>query len=137
METNNNHKNIFLTSPYNDQPGNKQYVVFSESDYYSLEGHTHGKLSHAIKHYEEFDKAGMNEILSAALDYLKSNNNIYLKNINGQLIASSHQTLNKITHNTVHKSFVMINDKLMKGIELMHEEEILKNRFFNSSIRKI
>lgn len=84
-----NPANNFLISPDDDQPGNKQFVVFNEVENYSLDGHTHGKLSHAIKHYEEFDKAGMEEILSDALDYLKSCNNIYLKNINGQLIASS------------------------------------------------
>ena len=52
--------NPFLTSPDDDQPGSKQFVVFNESENYHLEGQTHGKLSHAIKHYEEFDKAGMN-----------------------------------------------------------------------------
>lgn len=75
--------NPFLTSPDDDQPGSKQFVVFNESENYHLEGQTHGKLSHAIKHYEEFDKAGMNEILSAALIYLQSINTIHLKNIKG------------------------------------------------------
>jgi hypothetical protein len=70
----NQHKNLifypFLTSPDDDQPGNKQFVVFNEFENYQLEGQTHSKLSHAIKHYDEFDKEGMNEILRKALIYL-------------------------------------------------------------------
>jgi hypothetical protein len=123
------HTNKFLTSPDDDQPGNKQYVVFNDTENYQLEGHTHGKLSHAIKHYEEFDKAGMDEILNSALDYLKSSNSIYLKTIKGEIIASGQQALNKITLNAVHNTFDLINDKIMKGFTLVHEEEILKTNF--------
>lgn len=121
--------NPFLTSPDDDQPGSKQFVVFNESENYHLEGQTHGKLSHAIKHYEEFDKAGMNEILSAALIYLQSINTIHLKNIKGELIASGQQAVNKITLNAVHNTFDLINDKIMKGITLVSEEVELKNQY--------
>lgn len=123
------HTNKFLTSPDDDQPGNKKYVVFNDAENYHLEGHTHGKLSHAIKHYEEFDKAGMDEILNSALDYLKSRHNIYLKTIKGEIIASGQQALNKITPNAVHNTFDLINDKIMKGITLVQEEQILKTNF--------
>jgi hypothetical protein len=129
MESLIKHTNKFLTSPDDDQPGNKQYVVFNDAENYQLEGHTHGKLSHAIKHYEEFDKAGMDEILNSALDYLKSSNSIYLKTIKGEIIASGQQALNKITLNAVHNTFDLINDKIMKGFTLVHEEEILKTNF--------
>ena len=122
-------KNKFLTSHDDDQPGSKQFVVFNESENYHLEGQTHGKLSHAIKHYEEFDKVGMNEILSAALIYLQSINTIYLKNIKGELIASGQQAVNKITLNAVHNTFDLINDKIMKGITLVSEEVELKNQY--------
>lgn len=122
-------KNKFLTSPDDDQPGNKQFVVFNEVENYILEGYTHGKLSHAIKHYEEFDKEGMNEILSKALVYLQSINTIHLKNIKGELIASGHQAVNKITLNAVHNTFDLINDKIMKGITLVSEEEELKTQY--------
>jgi hypothetical protein len=104
-------------------------VVFNESENYLLEGQTHGKLSHAIKHYEEFDKAGMNEILSAALIYLQSINTIHLKNIKGALIASGQQAVNKITLNAVHNTFDLINDKIMKGIALVSEEVELKIQY--------
>lgn len=124
-----NNTNPFLTSPDDDQPGSKQYVVFNEIENYLLEGQTHGKLSHAIKHYEEFDKAGMNEILSAALIYLQSINTIYLKNIKGELIASGQQAVNKITLNAVHNTFDLINDKIMKDITLASEEVELKNQY--------
>lgn len=124
-----NNTNPFLTSPDDDQPGSKQFVVFNESENYHLEGQTHGKLSHAIKHYEEFDKAGMNEILSAALIYLQSINTIHLKNIKGELIASGQQAVNKITLNAVHNTFDLINDKIMKGITLVSEEVELKNQY--------
>ncbi len=122
-------KNKFLTSPDDDQPGSKQFVVFNEVENYILEGHTHGKLSHAIKHYEEFDKEGMNEILSKALVYLQSINTIHLKNIKGQIIASGQQAVNKITLNAVHNTFDLINDKIMKGITLVSEEEELKIQY--------
>lgn len=121
--------NPFLTSPDDDQPGNKQYVVFNDAENYQLEGLTHGKLSHAIKHYEEFDKAGMDALLNSALDYLKSSNSIYLKTIKGEVIASGQQAPNKITLNAVHNTFDLINDKIMKGITLVQEEEILKTNF--------
>jgi len=124
-----NYTNPFLTSPDDDQPGRKQFVVFNEIENYHLEGQTHGKLSHAIKHYEEFDKAGMDDILSAALDYLKSHHNIYLKSITGELIASGQQARQQITLNAVHNTFDLVNDKIMKGIALAHEEEILKTKF--------
>jgi hypothetical protein len=122
-------RNHFLTSPDDDQPGSKQYVVFNEVENYHLEGQTHGKLSHAIKHYEEFDKAGMNEILSAALVYLQSIHKIHLKNIKGELIASGHQAVNKITLNAVHNTFDLINDKIMKGITLVSEEVELRTQY--------
>ncbi|MFY7669195.1 MAG: hypothetical protein ACOVQG_10645 [Crocinitomicaceae bacterium] len=125
----NNPTNPFLTSHDDDQPGSKQFLVFNESENYHLEGQTHGKLSHAIKHYEEFDKVGMNEILSAALIYLQSINTIYLKNIKGELIASGQQAVNKITLNAVHNTFDLINDKIMKGIALVSEEEELKTQY--------
>lgn len=124
-----NNTNPFLTSTDDDQPGRKQFVVFNEIENYHLEGQTHGKLSHAIKHYEEFDKAGMDDILSAALDYLKSHHNIYLKSITGELIASGQQARQQITLNAVHNTFDLVNDKIMKGIALAHEEEILKTNF--------
>jgi len=125
----NNPTNPFLTSLDDDQPGSKQFVVFNESENYLLEGQTHGKLSHAIKHYEEFDKVGMNEILSAALIYLQSINTIHLKNIKGELIASGQQAVNKITLNAVHNTFDLINDKIMKGITLVSEEVELKTQY--------
>jgi hypothetical protein len=133
MQEKNQHKNLFfhpfLTSPDDDQPGNKQFIVFNEFENYQLEGQTHGKLSHAIKHYEEFDKGGMNEILSKALVYLQSINKIHLKNIKGELIASGQHAANKITLNAVHNTFDLINDKIMKGIALVSEEVELKTQY--------
>ena len=129
MHPEKNPTNPFLTSPDDDQPGNKQFVVFNEFENYHLEGQTHGKLSHAIKHYEEFDKEGMNEILSKALVFLQSIHNIHLKNIKGELIASGQQTANKITLNAVHNTFDLINDKIMKGITLVSEEVELRNQY--------
>ena len=63
------------------------------------------------------------------MDYLKSSHSIYLKTIKGELIASGHQAVNKITLNAVHNTFDLINDKIMKGIELAHEEENLRINF--------
>jgi cellobiose-specific phosphotransferase system component IIA len=133
MQKKNQHKNLifhpFLTSPDDDQPGNKQFVVFNEFENYQLEGQTHGKLSHAIKHYEEFDKEGMNEILRKALVYLQCIHKIHLKNIKGELIASGQEAANKITLNSVHNTFDLINDKIMKGITLDSKEVELKTQY--------
>ncbi len=119
----------FHNSPDHDQPGNKQYVVFSADDYYQIEGTTHGRLSHAIKHYEEFDKEGMEFLLNSALDYVKTHEGLILKNLNGEIIGQGSAVFKKLTLNSLHNTFDFINDKIMKGVVLTVEEAQIKTRF--------
>lgn len=119
----------FHNSPDHDRPGNKQYLVFAESDNYQMEGETHGKLSHAIKHYEEFDKVGMDNLLNSAMDYIKTVEVLFLKNLKGEIIAQGTAAIEKLTLKSLHNTFDFINDKIMKGIVLSEEEAQIKTQF--------
>ena len=77
----------FQFSPDQDAPGNKQIVVFDVNEIYVSEGNTHGFLSHAIKHYEEFDANGMDILINDTIEFLKSRNELYLKTLSGTLLA--------------------------------------------------
>jgi hypothetical protein len=119
----------FLFSPDQDRPGNKQYVTFNPNECYVLEGKTHGHLSHAIKHYEEFDAAGMKGILQNAMDYLKSIDKLFLMNMDGKVLFSGSDVHAKLTLNAVHNTFDLINDKFVNKVILTPEESHIHASF--------
>lgn len=116
----------FQFSPDQDRPGNKQYVSFRQSEPYRIEGSTHGHLSHAIKHYEEFDKQGMDQILQTGLDYVKTLSDILLMNTEGEVLLSGIDVHQRLTLNAIHNTFDLINDKMTTNCSLTPEEAHLE-----------
>ena len=108
----------FSNSPDEDSPGNKQLVVFKEDDDYEIQGNTHGELSHAIKHYGEFNPNDLNSKLNSTIEYIKSLPNPILKNINGSIIASGDNAKKQLTPNAILNTFDFINDKILNNQNL-------------------
>jgi hypothetical protein len=130
----------FSNSPDEDSPGNKQLVVFKEDDDYKEQGNTHGELSHAIKHYGEFNPNDLNSKLNSAIDYIKSVSNPILKNINGDVIASGDNAKKQLTPNAILNTFDFINDKILNNQNLTPEEKEIKDKFLdelNNSYNKL
>jgi len=130
----------FKNSPDEDSPGNKQLIVFKEDDDYEVQGNTHGELSHAIKHYGEFNPNDLNSKLNSAIDYIKSTPNPILKSREGSVIASGDNAKKQLTPNAVLNTFDFINDKILNNQNLNPEEEEIKTKFLdelNDSYNKL
>jgi hypothetical protein len=121
----------FYNSPDEDTPGNKQVVVFKEDDKYNIQGNTHGELSHAIKHFGEFEPNTLNNALNNTIEYIKTTPNPILKNINGNDIATGDNAKKQLTPNTILNTFDFINDKIINKQELTPEEKEIENKFLN------
>jgi hypothetical protein len=121
----------FYNSPDEDTPGNKQLVVFKDNDEYNIQGNTHGELSHAIKHFGEFNPNALNNALNGTLDYIKTIPNPILKNINGSNIASGDNAKKQLTANAILNTFDFINDKILNKQELTPEEKEIETKFLN------
>jgi hypothetical protein len=91
----------FHFSSDQDAPGNKQIVVFDVNEIYVSEGNTHGFLSHAIKHYEEFDENGMDILINDTIEFLKSRTEFYLKTLSGTLLAKGEEFHAKLSANEI------------------------------------
>jgi hypothetical protein len=121
----------FYNSPDEDNPGNKQIVVFKEDDKYVIQGNTHGELSHAIKHFGEFDPNVLNSELNGTINYIKTLKNPILKNISGADIASGDNAKKQLTPNAILNTFDYINDKIINNQELTPEEKEIKSKFLD------
>jgi len=121
----------FNNSPDEDNPGNKQIVVFKEDDKYAVQGNTHGELSHAIKHFGEFNSNALNSALNGAIDYIKTLENPILKNVSGADIATGDNAKKQLTANAILNTFDSINDKISNNQELTPEEKEIKSRFLD------
>lgn len=121
----------FYNSPDEDTPGNKQFVAFKEDDKYTIQGNTHGELSHAIKHFGEFNPDALNAALNGAMNYVKTVSNPILKNINGNDIASGDNAKKQLTANAILNTFDFINDKILNKQELTPEEKEIETKFLN------
>jgi hypothetical protein len=127
--TENQYLNGFYNGPDEDTPGNKQVVVFKEDDKYNIQGNTHGELSHAIKHFGEFEPNILNNALNNAIEYIKTTPNPILKNINGDDIATGDNAKKQLTPNNILNTFDFINDKIINKQELTPEEKEIENKF--------
>jgi hypothetical protein len=121
----------FYNSPDEDTPGNKQFVAFKEDDKYNIQGNTHGELSHAIKHFGEFNPSALSSELNGAISYIKTVSNPILKNINGSDIASGDNAKKQLTPNAILNTFDFINDKIANNQELTPEEKEIKSKFLD------
>jgi hypothetical protein len=121
----------FHDSPDEDTPGNKQVVVFRDDDKYTLQGNTHGELSHAVKHFGEFDPNMLSSVLNNIIEYIKKTQNPILKNINGNNIASGDAAKKQLTPNAVLNTLDFINDKTLNNQQLTPEEKEIKDTFLD------
>ena len=70
---------IFPNCFDSDYPGDcLETIVFSKNEKYSLNGYTHGLISHSIKHYKEFEPLVVNEYLDKVIELIRSAPCIFL-----------------------------------------------------------
>ena len=118
----------FTDSPDADGPGKKQVIVFDENETYEKDGNTHGAVSHAIKHYAEFEKEAVDAALTQALTKAKTFDNFFLlSRKSGQITASGDQAKKSAAanNNAMLNTFDLINDKIKNNVSLLPEEEQL------------
>lgn len=120
----------FANSKDVDMPGNKQYVCFKEDEIYSnkTDDLFHGKMSHAIKHFSEFEPEKSKSFLKKAIDVVNQSENVFLKSAtNDEMIASGEKAKKQINFNSMLNTFDMINDKKLNNEKLLPQElQILK-----------
>lgn len=115
----------FFSSNDSDEPGNKQLIKF-DSLPYELEGDTHGKKSHAIKHLIEFKPDAVNHFLDEAIDAIKDSANINIIRIKtGEVIDSGSSAFKMITREAMLNTFDYVNDKVQLKHELTPEDKII------------
>lgn len=113
----------FYNSPDEDRPGNKQIIVFDEAERYVEQGSTHGKMSHSIKHYLEFEPEKVSATIDKALEIAKRFDSFILKSIkDSSTIAVGPGAKKQATPNAMLNTFDNINDKVISSIELTKEE---------------
>jgi hypothetical protein len=123
---------IFHKSKDEDLPGNKQIVVFDDSEKYIEDGNTHGEMSHSIKHYGEFYPDKVNAILNDALNLIKSKSDIILNNAKtNEPIAKGDKAKSQINIGSVLNTFDLINDKILNKQELTTEEKEIQDKYLN------
>ena len=115
----------FFPSTDNDTPGNKQIIRFDNSPA-SLEGDTHGKKSHAIKHLMEFKPDVVDAFLDEAINATKDSPNIAILNVKtGAVLGTGQEATKLITRGAMLNTFDNVNDKVQLGIPLTPEEQII------------
>jgi len=123
---------VFHKSKDEDAPGNKQVVVFDDSEKYTEEGDTHGELSHAIKHYGEFYPDKLNAILNDALNFIKAKSDILLNSTKtNEPVATGEQAKKQINTGSILNTFDLINDKILNKQELTTDEKEIQDKYLN------
>ena len=119
----------FFDSPDEDQPGKNAIIVFNPQEPYTVQGNTHGGLSHTIKHYKEFEPSEVVAALRSAMIKAKESNNFAVRNLKtGDTITGDEaKKSNSANDNAMLNTFDMINDKIKNGQSLTPEEEELKS----------
>ena len=116
----------FYNSPDEDNPGNKQIVFFTPEFDYKKDGMTHGKMSHMIKHYGEFEKGKVYSALDAGIEAARMSPEFYLFHTKtGKLLAQGESAKKQISRNGMLNTFDMINDKILNNEELNPPEEAI------------
>lgn len=116
----------FFDSPDVDQPGKNQIILFNPEEQYSVEGATHGGLSHMIKHYMEFEPSRVAAGLKQALQKAATFSNFILKNAkSGQTLSLGDEAKKAANENAMLNTFDHINDKIKNNKPLTDEEKQL------------
>jgi len=116
---------IFCNSPDYDYPASDKtkFVVFSENENYKLSGNTHGIMSHALKHYRDFEPEIMQVYIEKITILIKKASDVYIMDYRGEIIAHDKDAKHSITHDMVYITMDLINDKIMEGKPLMDIEK--------------
>ena len=125
---------IFPNCFDSDYPGDcLETIVFSKNEKYSLNGYTHGLISHSIKHYKEFEPLVVNEYLDKVIELIRSAPCIFLIDNKGKVISEGRKTIKKINHSIVLNTLDMVNDKYMNNEILSSEEAKIKMILYEMS----
>jgi hypothetical protein len=105
----------------------KTVIVFNPEDRYEQQGEAHGKDSHAIKHYVEFNPNEVQEKANGALEYIKSlDQDVYSISAGSSPVVADKE---QIKAGDLLNTFDYINDKNLNSIQLTAEEGEVYNRF--------
>lgn len=109
---------------------NSNYVIlFSKDDNYSLEGKTHGLLSHSIKHLREFNPSLVKTLLHKTISILlKYKNSLFFYKKGTGFITSGYP---KITDSIVLTTLDAIQDKIQLKKSLSPIEKEISNEVLN------
>jgi len=126
----------FHDSPDEDLPGGNRTLIFNKEDIYPApEGNTHGLLSHAIKHYLEFEPEFVKSVLDKISDGIKqSSGEIYMIDKSGKVVLDGDKAKNEINHNVVLNTLDMVQDKVKNGKPLNDIEK--KIHFYTEELGK-
>jgi len=112
----------FHDSKDEDRPGKKQTVVFDEDETYEEAGDTHGKESHAIKHYGEFEPEEFRAALDSAINVAKDAEDVHIINPAGDVVQSGDDAKKSMNHNAILNTLDLVNDK-QKNDEALNDDE--------------
>jgi len=113
-----NKKYYFSHSPDEDFPAGNIAAVFNINEKCVEEGLTHGLLSHAVKHLDEFDSIFIADIISVCIKTMKTAPNIYLINKNGQLIEQGIRAKTMLNKEIVLNTLDLVNDKTYENLSM-------------------
>ncbi len=118
-------KYYFSYSPDEDFPAGEIAAVFTINDEYLEEGLTHGLLSHAIKHLDEFYPDLVKEIVADCIKVMKLAPKIWLINKSGQIIEQGVRAKARLNYDIVLNSLDLVNDKICEKKPLTKTEKKL------------
>jgi|TARA_B100000927_G_scaffold244457_1_gene206790 hypothetical protein len=115
----------FHDSPDEDLPGGKRTIIFNKEDEYpSPEGNTHGLLSHAIKHYLEFEPERVKGLLDKVANEIRQEaDELYMVDKNGNVVLDGDRAKKEINHNVILNTLDSIQDKVKNGKNLLDIEK--------------
>jgi hypothetical protein len=104
----------FNDSPDEDLPGGKRTIIFTKNDSYpSSQGNTHGLLSHAIKHYLEFQPEYVNGLLEKIANIIRQEaGELYMVDNSGNVVLDGDKAKKEINNNVILNTLDMIQDKV-------------------------
>ena len=109
-----------------DFPANSSmYVSFEKDAVYSQKGQTHGLPSHAIKHYQHFDRNTVKGILDKATVEIRKHE-FWIKNAKNSVVSNSENSMH-LNYDIVLNTLDFINDKIYLNQELLEPEKKLQS----------
>jgi len=119
---------IFNNCADYDFPSKKsdKLIAFTENELYKCEGRTHGLISHAIKHFKDFEPEKMSSFIKDVISIIKNTKHIYLYDDRGNIVDMDETAKAKINEDMIYNTMDMINDKLLSNTYLEPTEIEIK-----------